>query len=146
MKDRRSSGERRVFDVTRTPSSALGAARAPDRPEAEQRAVRDVDQASAGAGCGRGGPASTWRSRPRRMLTGEDSGMPTPTSTHSRLIAVDRPATVGDAGREAGSSVEYGIMRMTLGAGPLDSIRKTRAAILRRTTELTGRCGFPPMN
>jgi hypothetical protein len=50
--------------------------------------------------------------------------MPTPTSTHSRLIAVGRPATVGDAGREAGGSVENGIMRMTLGAGLIDSIRK----------------------
>ncbi len=50
--------------------------------------------------------------------------MPTPTSTHSRLIAVGRPATVGDAGRETGGSVEYGIMRTTLGSPSPDSIRK----------------------
>ena len=51
--------------------------------------------------------------------------MPTPTSTHSRLIAVGRPSAVGDAGREAGSSVEYGIMRVTVGVEPRHAIRNT---------------------
>jgi hypothetical protein len=77
------------------------------------------------------------------MLTGEDSGTPTPTSTHSRLIAVDRPATVGDAGREAGSSVEYGIMRMTLGAGPIDSIRKLVRQFFGELLNTTAGVGFP---
>jgi len=46
-----------------------------------------------------------------------------PTSTHNRLIAIGRPSAVGDAGREAGSSVEYGIMRITVGVEPTGSIR-----------------------
>jgi hypothetical protein len=77
------------------------------------------------------------------MLTGEDSGLPTPTSTHSRLIAVGRPATVGDAGREAGSSVEYGIMRMTLGAGPIGSIRELALQSFGELLKSPARVGFP---
>ena len=77
------------------------------------------------------------------MLTGEDSGIPTPTSTHSRLIAVGRPAAVGDAGREAGSSVENGIMRVTLGAGPIDSIRKLARQSFGELLMLPTRVGFP---
>jgi hypothetical protein len=107
------------------------------------QALRGVDQASAGAGCGRGEPAGVRCSRPRRMLTGEDSGMLTPTSTHSRLIAVGRPATVGDAGREAGSSVEYGIMRMTLGAEPIDSIRELARQFFGELLKSPARADFP---
>jgi hypothetical protein len=77
------------------------------------------------------------------MLTGEDSGMPTPTSTHSRLITVGRPATVGDAGREAGSSVESGIMRMTLGARPIDAIRKLALQSFGELLKSSARVGFP---
>lgn len=92
-------------------------------------AQRGVPEFGSMAGAA-GPPIPADRGSADRMAD-EVPGTPMPTSTHNRLIAIGRPSAVGDAGREAGSPVEYGIMRTTVRAHPSGSIRERSSEVLR---------------